>query len=63
MCMGSDEGPYMVPHFEKMTAILKSRNYKKFNFKSILNKGKNHDSNKRICYREGYLWLLNQPRP
>ncbi len=63
MCMGSEEGPSMVPHFEKMTSILTSRHYQEFNFVSVLNQGKNHDSNKRICYRQGYLWLLNQPLP
>ncbi len=63
MCLGSEEGPGMVVNFEKMTEILKSRNYSHLNLMTVLNEGLNHDSNKRICFREGYLWLLNQPLP
>jgi len=63
MCMGSNEGPGMVNHFINMSKIIESRNYNHLNLKVVLNKGLNHDSNKRICFREGYLWLLNQPLP
>jgi predicted alpha/beta superfamily hydrolase len=60
MCMGSDEGLGMVPLFKKMTSTLGKRDYQGFNLKSQLNEGKNHASNKRICFREGHLWILNQ---
>lgn len=63
MSMGSAEGRSMVPNFKKMSEILKNRNYQNFNIETKLNKGLNHDSNKKVCYRDGYLWLLNQNLP
>ena len=61
--MGTDEGSGLVPNFKIMTKTLKEREYQNFNLKVIFNEGLNHGSNKRVCYREGYLWLLNQPLP
>ncbi len=63
MCMGSEEGTGMVDNFKKMSTIIEKRHYKNLNLEVVLNEGLNHDSNKRPCFREGYIWLLNQPLP
>ena len=63
MCMGSKEGPWMVPPFKKMVKKLERRNYPDLNLMPVINEGRDHHSNKRICFREGHLWLLNQSLP
>jgi predicted alpha/beta superfamily hydrolase/regulation of enolase protein 1 (concanavalin A-like superfamily) len=63
MCMGSEDGTWMVLPFKKMVKLLESRDYHNFNLMPVINEGHDQHSNKKICFREGHLWLLNQSLP
>jgi len=59
----ADQYTFMITNFGIMSNILESRNYKYFNFKKQLNVGLTHDSNKEASFRDGHLWILNEPLP
>jgi predicted alpha/beta superfamily hydrolase/regulation of enolase protein 1 (concanavalin A-like superfamily) len=61
--MGSEERGAMTYHFTNMSEVLSNRNYKCFSIESILNEGHDHNSNKELTFRQGHLWILNQPFP
>jgi predicted alpha/beta superfamily hydrolase len=63
MTMGSAEPDPMIPGFNRMSTTLISRNYQYFNFKNVLNEGQSHGSNSEVSFRNGILWILNQPLP